>query len=82
MEQDREHQEIRVKACKLLCGERNHVDDILRFIQAKFRGGHGLGAIAGLLELSYTELYDVLIETRLRIRDLSKEKKRITETVP
>lgn len=73
--------EIREKTCSLLRGECGHIDDILRFVSDKFKSGHGLGSIAGMLGLSYDEFYyDVLAPLRVRIRELSRGKQRLRET--
>jgi hypothetical protein len=80
MEQPIENHEMREKACSILCGERKHIDDMLRFIHAKFKNGHGVRTIARMLGLSCDECYDLLAEARLRIKEIVRNGENIAET--
>ncbi len=80
MEHSVNHDEMREKACSILCGERKHIDDMIHFIHAKFQNGHGVRTIARILELSYDECYDLLAEARFRIREIVKNREDIAET--
>jgi hypothetical protein len=80
MGQSFENNEMREKACSILCGERKHIDDMIHFIHAKFQNGHGVRTIARALELSYDECYDLLAEARFRIREIIENRENIVET--
>lgn len=65
--------EMKTKAWHTLNGEREHIDELIHFIKREHASGHGPGAIARTLALSYDEFLELWAAVRPRISTLQRE---------